>query len=152
MIEDIDSLPGESVAVTFAVFVDDLTLDVTFDDLGGFPFFSVNGLEYRPGELLTFGSPDPAIQVVPGSDTDPIDAVDVGDGNEPFLADGRTVRYFNGYNATPGSIVTIAAMLDSDANGLDGLPDLDVEVLASLRTSPVCKCKPTATVSSNTRF
>ncbi|WP_390881431.1 Calx-beta domain-containing protein [Thalassoroseus pseudoceratinae] len=136
LIEEIDSLAGESVAVTFAVLVEDNTLDITFDDLGGLAFFSVNGLEFRPGNLLTFGSPDPAIQVVPNSPTDPIDAVDVGDGDEPFLSDGRTVRYFNGYNATANSVVTVTAMLDSDADGLDGLPDLDVTVLASLDIDP----------------
>ena len=136
LIEEIDSLAGESVAVTFAVLVEDNTLDITFDDLGGLAFFSVNALEFRPGELLTFGSPDPAIQVVPNSPTDPIDAVNVGDGNEPFLADGRSVRYFNGYNATANSVVTVSAAIDSDANGLDGLPDLDVTVLAALDIDP----------------
>jgi len=90
--------------VTFPVLVQDGTMDLTFSGTGGVAdLWTLSGLEIRPGNLLTFGSPDPA----------------------PLESDGVTIDTFQGFDATPNAIITLYAGLDSDG---DDIPDIDLEI------------------------
>ncbi|MEX0819635.1 MAG: hypothetical protein WD070_08570, partial [Pirellulaceae bacterium] len=111
---------GQFPAHTFVVQVTDSTLDLEISDLGNEPHWVINALEIRPGEILTFGSPDPGT----------------------LVADGFTEDTFLGFEATPDELITISASMDVTGDDIpDGplvvsSPDMDpktagVQVLAS---------------------
>jgi hypothetical protein len=84
----------------FPVLVEDGTLTISFSNITP---LEVLGVEVRPGQLLTIGSPEPGA----------------------LAADGATIDTFMGFDAEVGDIITISAGIDSDG---DDLPDTDLEV------------------------
>ena len=100
------NLAGQFTAPTFVVQVFDGTLDLTISDLGGDPSWVLNALEIRPGEILTFGSPD----------------------SGTLVADGFTEDTFLGFEATPGELITISASMDVTG---DDIPDASLQVVST---------------------
>jgi autotransporter-associated beta strand protein len=96
LLDNVSSPAGQIVERTFLVFVPEgQNLALTFADLGGDPYWVVNGIEIRPGRILTFGSPE----------TD-----------AKLTADGVTQTTFTGYLATPGALVTVDPQLDTQGD------------------------------------
>jgi hypothetical protein len=96
LLDNVSSPAGQIVERTFMVFVPEgQNLALTFADLGGDPYWVVNGIEIRPGRILTFGSPE----------TD-----------AKLTADGVTQTTFTGYLATPGALVTVDPQLDTQGD------------------------------------
>jgi hypothetical protein len=59
LLDNVSSPAGQIVERTFLVFVPEgQNLALTFANLGGDPYWVVNGIEIRPGRILTFGSPE----------------------------------------------------------------------------------------------
>jgi hypothetical protein len=105
LVDNASSPAGQIAEHTFLMQVQDGTLDLTFANLGGDPYWVVNGIDIRPGRLLTFGSPE----------TD-----------DPLIADGVTQTTFTGYRATPDSLVTIDPQLDTQG---DHSPETTLTIL-----------------------
>jgi fibronectin-binding autotransporter adhesin len=106
LLDNVSSPAGQIVERTFLVFVPEgQNLALTFANLGGDPYWVVNGIEIRPGRILTFGSPE----------TD-----------AKWTADGVTQTTFTGYQATPGALVTVDPQLDTQG---DYLPEGTVTIL-----------------------
>jgi hypothetical protein len=88
LLERVDSASGQFAHPTFVVLVENGTVEtegigtlaLTFSNLGGDPYWVINGLDIWPGKLLGIGSSDP------GS----------------LAADGLTTQTLTGYGATPG--------------------------------------------------
>jgi fibronectin-binding autotransporter adhesin len=96
LLDNVSSPAGQIVERTFMVFVPEgQNLALTFANLGGDPYWVVNGIEIRPGRILTFGSPE----------TD-----------AKLTADGVTQTTFTGYLATPGALVTVDPQLDTQGD------------------------------------
>jgi fibronectin-binding autotransporter adhesin len=96
LLDNVSSPAGQIVERTFLVFVPEgKNLALTFANLGGDPYWVVNGIEIRPGRILTFGSPE----------TD-----------AKLTADGVTQTTFTGYQATPGALVTVDPQLDTQGD------------------------------------
>ncbi|MCL4202554.1 MAG: autotransporter-associated beta strand repeat-containing protein, partial [Pirellulaceae bacterium] len=105
LVERVGSAAGQFEHPTFVVLVEEVvqdsgigTLALTFNNLGGDPYWSINGLDIWPGSLLGIGSPDP----------DPV-----------MVADGLTVETFTGYGATKNSLITVSAWLDATGGTAD---------------------------------
>jgi hypothetical protein len=94
--------PGRA-ETNFPVLVENGKLTISFANVTP---LEVLGIEIRPGQLLTIGSPEPGA----------------------LPADGATIDQFTGFEATPGDIITISASLDT--NG-DDIPDIDLEVTST---------------------
>ena len=105
LLDGVGNTAGQFAAPTFAVQVVDGTLDLEISDLGGDPSWVINALEIRPGEILTFGSPDPGT----------------------LVADGFTEDTFLGFEATPGELITISASIDVTG---DDIPDAPLQVVS----------------------
>ncbi|MCL4207892.1 MAG: hypothetical protein KJ000_35855, partial [Pirellulaceae bacterium] len=105
LVERVDSAAGQFAHPTFVVLVErdqELaegmgTLALTFSNLGGDPYWVINGLEIWPGKLLGIGSSEP----------------------EHPVADGLTEETVTGYGATPDSLVTVSAWLDATGSTID---------------------------------
>ncbi|MCL4207254.1 MAG: autotransporter-associated beta strand repeat-containing protein [Pirellulaceae bacterium] len=98
LVEGLSTAAGQFATRTFLVEVTDGTMDLAFSDGGGDPYWAVNGLDIRPGRILTIGSPP-----------------------QPTLtADGISQTLIEGYRATGGQLVTVSAHVDTDG---DGVPD-----------------------------
>jgi hypothetical protein len=107
LIDNLASPAGQIVDRAFVMQVKDGTLDLTFTNLGGDPYWVVNGIEIRPGKILTFGSPKDDVE---------------------YVADGVTQTTFAGYNATAGALITIDPQLDTEG---DYLPEGTVTILGT---------------------
>jgi fibronectin type 3 domain-containing protein len=107
LIDNLASPAGQIVDRAFVMLVEDGTLDLTFANMGGDPYWVVNSIEIRPGKILTFGSPERA---------------------DALLADGVTQTTFAGYNATPGALITVDPQLDTQG---DYLPEGTVTILGT---------------------
>jgi hypothetical protein len=105
LIDNLASPAGQIVDRAFVMLVEDGTLDLTFANLGGDPYWVVNSIEIRPGKILTFGSPE----------TD-----------DALIADGVTQDTIFGYNATANALITIDPQLDTQG---DYLPEGTVTIL-----------------------
>ncbi|MCL4202267.1 MAG: autotransporter-associated beta strand repeat-containing protein [Pirellulaceae bacterium] len=92
LLDGVATPAGQIAEHTFVMLVRDGTLDLTFSNMGGDPYWVLNGIEIRPGNILTFGSPETDV---------------------PLIADGVTQTTFFGYKATPGALVTIDPQLDT---------------------------------------
>ncbi|MCL4201914.1 MAG: right-handed parallel beta-helix repeat-containing protein, partial [Pirellulaceae bacterium] len=103
LLEDASSPAGQIATHSFVMLVTDGTLDLTFEDAGGDPYWVVNGIEIRPGKILTFGSPAQPTKI----------------------SDGISQTTFPGYLATPGELVTVLAKIDTSG---DGVPDGPVQI------------------------
>ena len=106
LLSEVASAAGQYTAPTFVVQVSDGTLDLEISDLGGDPSWVVNGLDIRPGEILTMGSPDPG----------------------PIVADGFTEDTLMGFEATPNELITISASIDVTG---DDIPDASLQVTST---------------------
>jgi hypothetical protein len=100
LVENASSPAGEIATHSFVMLVTDETLDLTFADMGGDPYWVVNGIEIRPGKILTFGTPAQPTKI----------------------SDGISQTTFSGYLATPGKLVTVLAEIDTSGNGVPNGP------------------------------
>jgi hypothetical protein len=100
LVENASSPAGEIATHSFVMLVTDETLDLTFADMGGDPYWVVNGIEIRPGKILTFGTPAQPTK----------------------SSDGISQTTFSGYLATPGKLVTVLAEIDTSGNGVPNGP------------------------------
>ncbi len=89
--------------LNFVTQVKDGSLDLEFSGLQG---WRIDGLEIRPGHILTEGSPE----------------------TNPLAADGASIDTFVGYEGTPGALITVSGGLD--ING-DDIPDVALEVTST---------------------
>jgi hypothetical protein len=105
LIDGLASPAGQIVDRAFLMQVTDGTLDLTFANLGGDPYWVVNGIEIRPGRILTFGSPETDV---------------------PLVADGVTFTTFTGYKATANALITVDPQLDTRG---DSLPEGTLTIL-----------------------
>ncbi|MCA9175802.1 MAG: hypothetical protein KDB14_15055, partial [Planctomycetales bacterium] len=100
----VTTTPGEFAIVEFDVDVADGQLALRFEDVGGAPYFTLNGLTLRPAV-----------------DVQPITLQPAG----PFVADGLTIDTLSGSGAPPNALVTIATkagtVLDDVASQYDGV-------------------------------
>ena len=108
LLDNLTAPAGSFLAETFVVQVTDGTLDLTISDQGGDPYWVLNGLELRPAELLTIGSPA----------TGPLEANGVEQTTLPI------------YNVAAGALVTVTGMLDSDGDP-DEFPDQTIDILSA---------------------
>jgi autotransporter-associated beta strand protein len=95
LLDGVASPAGQIAEHTFLMLVRDGTLDLTFANMGGDPYWVLNGIEIRPGRFLTFGSPEM---------------------EHSLVADGVTHTTFTGYKATPNSLITIDPQLDTQGD------------------------------------
>jgi hypothetical protein len=113
LLDNASSPAGQIAGHSFVMLVTDGTLDLTFANLGGDPYWVVNGIEIRPGRILTFGSPAQGTQT----------------------SDGISQTTFAGYSASAGQLVTVLAELDATGDGVaDGpvqvvTPDADADLV-----------------------
>jgi hypothetical protein len=113
LLDNVSSPAGQIVERTFLVFVPEgKNLALTFANLGGDPYWVVNGIEIRPGKILTFGSPE----------TD-----------AKLSADGVTQTTFTGYQATANSLITVDPQLDTQG---DYRPEGTVTIVSPLDADP----------------
>jgi hypothetical protein len=113
LLDNVSSPAGQIVERTFLVFVPEgKNLALTFANLGGDPYWVVNGIDIRPGKILTFGSPE----------TD-----------AKLSADGVTQTTFTGYQATPGALITVDPQLDTQG---DYRPEGTVTIVSPLDADP----------------
>lgn len=119
ILDNVTTAAGQFAARTFVIGVTDGSLDLRFSDLGGDPYWVVNGIEVRPAVLLTEGFAPQG----------------------PFTADGTTQDTFTAVGATPNALVTVATTLgtitspDLDANiaGVQRLADASGNVTITIR-------------------
>jgi hypothetical protein len=113
LLDNASSPAGQIAGHSFVMLVTDGSLDLTFANLGGDPYWVVNGIEIRPGRILTFGSP----------------------AQETQTSDGISQTTFAGYSASAGQLVTVLAELDATGDGVaDGpvqvvTPDADADLV-----------------------
>jgi len=100
LLDSASSPAGQIAGQSFVMLVTDGTLDLTFANTGGDPYWVVNGIEIRPGKILTFGSPAQPTKI----------------------SDGISQTTFAGYNATPGELVTVLARIDASGDGVSDGP------------------------------
>lgn len=113
LLDGIGSAVSQFSNATFAVQVTDGTLDLTFsDETGTVKNWAINGIEIWPtradtdNPFLSMGSPN----------------------SGPLVADGVSQTTFQGFDATPNSLITIMAGVDTTG---DNLPDVGLAVLST---------------------
>jgi hypothetical protein len=107
---------------SFVVLVENGSgLQLTFEAPGNTGLWSVAGLDIRPADILTFGSPEPGTLTADGATID----VSTDTFNTAMTSDPE-MDFFGIFNASPDAIITIFAKLDIDG---DEIPDIDLNVL-----------------------
>jgi hypothetical protein len=95
-------------------------LQLQFESVGQAGRWSVAGIDIRPAEILTFGSPEPGALAADGA------TIDIS--NDTFNTTGTVdpeMDFFGIFDATPGAIITVSARMDVDG---DEIPDIDLTV------------------------